>query len=71
MADGVVSKDELKRWLADCYSVEFTDKSDPENGLSSYLLRGRPGNRSTVAVGGDARPETAINALLDLLAWQW
>ena len=24
-----------------------------------------------VAVGGDARPETAINALLDLLAWQW
>jgi hypothetical protein len=71
MADGVVSKDELKRWLTDCYSVEFTDKSDPENGLSSYLVRGRPGSRSTVAVGGDARPETAINALLDLLAWQW
>ena len=52
----VVSKDELKRWLTDCYSVEFIDKSDPESGLSSYLVRGRPGNRSTVAVGGDARP---------------
>ncbi len=71
MADGVVSKDELKRWLHDRYSVEFTDKSDAVRGLSSYLVRGRPGNRSTVAVGGDARPETAINALLDLLAWQW
>jgi hypothetical protein len=34
-------------------------------------VRGRPGNRLTVAVGGDARLETAINALLDLLAWQW
>jgi len=71
MADGVVSKDELKQWLTDCYSVEFIDKSDAVRGLWSYLVRGRPGNRSTVAVGGDARPETAISALLDLLAWQW
>jgi hypothetical protein len=28
MADGVVSKDELKQWLHDRYSVEFTDKLD-------------------------------------------
>lgn len=71
MADGVVSKDELKRWLDDCYPVEFIDKSDAVRGLSSLLVRGRPGGRLTVAVGGDARPETAVNALLDLLAWQW
>lgn len=71
MADGVVSKHELKRWLEDRYPVEFIDKPDAVRGLSSHLVRGRPGNRLTVAVGGEARPETAINALLDLLAWQW
>jgi hypothetical protein len=71
MVGGVVSKDELKRWLDDCYSVEFIDKSDAVRGLSSHLVCGLPGNRLTVAVGGDARPETVINALLDLLAWQW
>jgi hypothetical protein len=68
---GVVSKDEIKRWLEDCYSVKFVDKPDAVRGLSSRLVRGRPGNRVTVAVGGDAGPETAINALLDLLAWHW
>jgi hypothetical protein len=56
MADGVVSKDELKRWLADCYSVEFTDKSDAVRGLSSYLVRGRPGNRSAATL--DRRPRS-------------
>jgi hypothetical protein len=71
MAGGVVSKDELKRWLDERYSVEFIDKPDAARGLSSHLVRGRPGGRLTAAVGGDARPETAINALLDLLAWQW
>ena len=71
MAGGVLSKDELKRWLDDRYSAEFIDKSDAVRGLSSHLVRGSPGGRLTVAVGGDARPETAINALLDLLAWQW
>ena len=32
MADGAVSKDELKRSLTECYSVEFTDKSDAVRG---------------------------------------
>jgi hypothetical protein len=67
----IVSKLELKRWLSDCHSGQFIDKPDAAAGLSSHLLRGRPGGRLTVAVGGDARPETAINALLDLLAWHW
>ena len=60
MADGVVSKDEVKRWLADCYSVEFTYKSDPENGLSSYLVRGRraTGRRLRSAATPDRRPRS-------------
>src|SRR5689334_15197523 len=68
MVGDVVPKSELKRWLNDCHSDGFIDKPDAARGLSSQLLRGRPGGRLTVAVGGDARPETAINALLDLLA---
>jgi hypothetical protein len=71
MVGDVVSKLELKRWLGDCHSGEFIDKPDAAAGLSSHLLRGRSGGRLTVAVGGDASPETAINALLDLLAWHW
>ena len=71
MVGDVVPKSELKRWLNDCHSDGFIDKPDAARGLSSHLLRGRPSGRLTVAVGGDARPETAINALLDLLAWHW
>jgi hypothetical protein len=43
----------------------------PFAGFRPIWCAAVPGNRSMVAVGGDARPETAINALLDLLAWQW
>ena len=71
MVGDIVSKLELKRWLTDCHSDQFIDKPDAAAGLSSHLVRGRPGSRLTVAVGGDARPETAINAMLDLLAWHW
>ena len=71
MVGDIVSKLELKQWLNDCHSGEFIDKRDAAAGLSSHLLRGRVGKRLTVAVGGDARSETAINALLDLLAWHW
>jgi hypothetical protein len=67
----MVSKLELKRWLNDCHSGQFIDKPDAAAGLGSHLVRGSPGGRLTVAVGGDTRPETAINALLDLLAWHW
>ena len=71
MVGDIVSKSELKGWLNDCHSGQFIDKADAAAGLSSHLVRGRPGGRLTVAVGGDARPETAINAMLDLLAWHW
>jgi hypothetical protein len=71
LAGDIVSKVELKGWLNDCHSGQFIDKADAAAGLGSHLVRGRPGGRLTVAVGGDAGPEAAINAMLDLLAWHW
>lgn len=72
MVGDIVSKLELKGWLNDCHSGQFIDIWPmPPPGFRPHLVRGRPGGRLTVAVGGDARPETAINAMLDLLAWHW
>ena len=73
MADGVLCPRKRAQAVAHRLLLRRSSlyKSDAVRGLSSHLVRGRPGNRSMVAVGGDARPETAINALLDLLAWRW
>ena len=68
LPDGVGMRS-AEEWLQAHAVGELTAKQDTKRGLSSSLLRGHVGDRYAIAVAGDAKVGTQVNALLDVLAW--